>query len=62
MGLSLKKNINGKFLICENKSWVEGSGSQCALGAFDRRLRSRLGTPKAITATPHRLVQKLDPV
>ncbi len=28
--------------------------SRSALGAFYRRLRSRLGTPKAITATAHR--------
>ncbi len=27
--------------------------SNSALGAFYRRLRSRLGTPKAITATAH---------
>nr|WP_081942704.1 IS110 family transposase [Myxosarcina sp. GI1] len=31
--------------------------SQTALGAFFRRLRSRLGTPKAITATAHKLAR-----
>lgn len=33
------------------------SRSQTALGAFFRRLRSRLGTPKAITATAHKLAR-----
>lgn len=38
-------------------------GAQClrnsptALGAFYRRLRSRLGPPKAITATAHKLAR-----
>lgn len=38
-------------------------GAQClrnsptALGAFYRRLRSRLGAPKAITATAHKLAR-----
>ncbi|TWU18914.1 hypothetical protein [Allorhodopirellula heiligendammensis] len=31
--------------------------SNCALGAFFRRLRSRLGSPKAITATAHKLAK-----
>lgn len=31
--------------------------SRSALGAFYRRLRSRLGTPKAITATAHKLAR-----
>lgn len=31
--------------------------SQSALGAFFRRLRSRLGSPKAITATAHKLAR-----
>ncbi len=31
--------------------------SRSALGAFFRRLRSRLGTPKAITATAHKLAR-----
>jgi transposase len=31
--------------------------AQSALGAFFRRLRSRLGTPKAITATAHKLAR-----
>ncbi len=31
--------------------------SQTALGAFFRRLRARLGTPKAITATAHKLAR-----
>ena len=31
--------------------------SQSALGAFYRRLRSRLGAPKAITATAHKLAR-----
>jgi DNA/RNA-binding domain of Phe-tRNA-synthetase-like protein len=29
--------------------------SQCALGAFLRRLKFRIGAPKAITATAHKL-------
>ncbi|MEL6816724.1 MAG: transposase, partial [Cyanobacteria bacterium J06598_3] len=33
------------------------SNSQSALGAFYRRLRSRLGAPKAITATAHKLAR-----
>ncbi len=33
------------------------SRSQTALGAFFRRLRARLGTPKAITATAHKLAR-----
>jgi len=31
--------------------------SNSALGAFYRRLRYRLGTPKAITATAHKLAR-----
>jgi transposase len=31
--------------------------SRSALGAFYRRLRSRLGAPKAITATAHKIAQ-----
>ena len=31
--------------------------SSCALGAFFRRVRSRLGSPKAITATAHKLAK-----
>jgi transposase len=31
--------------------------SQSALGAFFRRLKVRLGTPKAITATAHKLAR-----
>ncbi len=31
--------------------------SNSALGAFYRRLRSRLGTPKAITATAHKIAR-----
>ena len=33
------------------------SNSRTALGAFYRRLRSRLGAPKAITATAHKLAR-----
>ena len=29
--------------------------AECALGAFARRMRARLGAPKAITATAHKL-------
>lgn len=36
------------------------AGKTCsALGAFYRRLRTRLGTPKAITATAHKLARVL---
>lgn len=31
--------------------------AQCALGAFYRRMRARLGSPKAITATAHKLAK-----
>lgn len=31
--------------------------SNCALGAFYRRMRARLGSPKAITATAHKLAK-----
>jgi transposase len=33
------------------------SGSKSALGAFYRRLRARIGAPKAITATAHKLAK-----
>lgn len=33
------------------------ANSKCALGAFYRRLRARLGAPKAITATAHKLAR-----
>ena len=36
------------------------SRSQSALGAFYRRLRSRLGAPKAITATAHKLARMVN--
>jgi transposase len=35
--------------------------SRSALGAFYRRLRSRLGAPKAITATAHKLARMFYP-
>ena len=31
--------------------------SHSALGAYDRRMRSRLGAPKAMTATAHKLAR-----
>jgi hypothetical protein len=31
--------------------------AQSALGAFFRRMKARLGTPKAITATAHKLAR-----
>jgi hypothetical protein len=31
--------------------------AQCALGAFARRMRAKLGAPKAITATAHKLAR-----
>jgi transposase len=31
--------------------------AHCALGAFYRRMRARLGAPKAITATAHKLAK-----
>ena len=34
--------------------------SQRALGAFCRRMKARLGTPKAITATAHTLARLID--
>jgi transposase len=33
--------------------------SKSALGEFDRRMRARLGAPKAITATAHKLARIL---
>ena len=33
------------------------SNSKSALGAFYRRIRARLGAPKAITATAHKLAR-----
>ena len=33
------------------------SRSHCALGAFYRRMRTRLGAPKAITATAHKIAR-----
>ena len=33
------------------------NNSKTALGAFYRRIRSRLGAPKAITATAHKLAR-----
>ncbi|GAB4209630.1 MAG: hypothetical protein Fur006_69490 [Coleofasciculaceae cyanobacterium] len=37
------------------------SHSRSALGAFYRRVRSRLGAPKAITATAHKLARLFYP-
>jgi hypothetical protein len=36
--------------------------SQSALGAFFRRMKARLGTPKAITATAHKLARLIYPM
>jgi len=33
------------------------SRSDCALGAFYRRMKSKLGAPKAITATAHKIAK-----
>ena len=37
------------------------SGSQSALGEFYRRMRAKLGAPKAITATAHKLARIIIP-
>jgi hypothetical protein len=41
----------------KNRVLSQGSRSHSALGAFYRRLRSRLGAPKAITATAHKIAR-----
>lgn len=58
------KKISGKTKPCANRVAValrmSASGlynSQCAFGAFLRRMKSRLGSPKAITALAHKLAK-----
>ena len=47
----------GRILADERMAAFSLTQSRSALGAFYRRLRSRLGAPKAITATAHKLAR-----
>lgn len=47
----------GKSEVGSRDSPKKVSKSNSALGAFYPRLRSRLGTPKTITATAHKLAR-----
>ena len=61
------ENTNHEITIRSPKSSAHYQGKnlitsrttqpQCRLGAFYRRLRCRLGAPKAITATAHKIAQ-----
>ena len=58
------KRLSGKTKPCANRAAaalrIAASTlhhSQSALGAYLRRLKSRLGAPKAITATAHKLAK-----
>lgn len=51
-------SVYQNFAVDAGVSEKKGFISSCsALGAFYRRLRSRLGTPKAITATAHKIAR-----
>ncbi len=58
------KRLSGKTKPCANRVAVALRvaantlyKSQCALGAFLRRMKARLGSPKAITAVAHKLAK-----
>lgn len=70
MGLCPDNNISGGKILRAGTRRVKNrlaaalriaaqslQGSQSALGAFYRRMRSKLGAPKAITATAHKLAR-----
>ncbi len=51
------RKVSNRAANCFRIAAQSLSRSQSALGAFYRRLRSRLGAPKAITATAHKLAR-----
>lgn len=58
------KRLSGRTRVSANRAATAFrmaayalANSKCALGAFYRRLRARLGAPKAITATAHKLAR-----
>jgi len=60
------KRLSGKTKPCANRAAIIlrlGANtlynSDCALGAFLRRMKMRLGSPKAITATGHKLAKQV---
>src|SRR5436309_14910935 len=70
MGLCPDNNVSGGKILRAGTRRVKNrlagalrmaaqslQGSQSALGAFYRRMRTRLGAPKAITAAAHKLAR-----
>ena len=58
------KRLSGKTKPCANRAAIALRlaastlyNSQCAFGAFLRRMKARLGSPKAITALAHKLAK-----
>lgn len=58
------KKLSGKTKPCANRAAIALRlaantlySSQCAFGAFLRRMKARLGSPKAITALAHKLAK-----
>lgn len=58
------KRLSGKTKPCANRAAIALRlaantlyNSQCAFGAFLRRMKARLGSPKAITALAHKLAR-----
>src|SRR3546814_15800421 len=58
------KRLSGRTKVSANRAAAAFrmaayalANAKCALGAFYRRLRARLGAPKAITATAHKLAR-----
>lgn len=58
------KRLSGKTKPCANRAAIALRlaantlySSQCAFGAFLRRMKARLGSPKAITALAHKLAK-----
>ena len=54
---SLTRHVVNRAATALRIAVQSAAKSHTALGAFNRRLRSRLGGPKAITATAHKLAR-----
>jgi transposase len=51
------RRVKNRFAVALRMAAQSLQGSRSALGEFYRRMRSRLGAPKAITATAHKLAR-----
>lgn len=51
------RKVNNRLAVALRMAAQSLQGSRSALGEFYRRMRAKLGAPKAITATAHKLAR-----